>query len=98
MKQISLTATALLLAGTSMAQAEGAHDGKALHEKYCAGCHMIPHDATFYQRPERKTQSYEKLQGMVRFCDANLGTQLFDEDMTAIGDYLNDTYYKFPKN
>lgn len=73
------------------------HPGMEIHEQNCAACHIAPHDEAFYTRPDRKMQSYEKLQGMVRMCDANLGTQLFDEDMEQIGDYLNQAFYKFEK-
>ena len=73
------------------------HPGMEIHEQNCAACHMAPHDEAFYTRPDRKIQSYDKLQSMVRMCDANLGTQLFDEDMEQIGDYLNQAFYKFEK-
>lgn len=79
------------------APASDPHPGMAIHEQNCAACHISPHDEAFYTRPDRKIQSYDKLQGMVRMCDANLGTQLFDEDMEQIGDYLNQAFYKFEK-
>lgn len=72
-----------------------AHPGMALHEENCAACHMRAHDEAFYTRPDRKMESLKQLQGMVRMCDANLGTQLFDEDMEQIADYLNTAFYKF---
>lgn len=74
-----------------------AHPGMELHEEHCSNCHKSPHDKAFYTREDRKVQSYEKLQGMVRMCDSSLGTQLFDEDMEQIGDYLNTSFYKFSK-
>jgi hypothetical protein len=40
---------------------------------------------------------FTMLSAQVRRCDANLGSKLFDEDMNKIADYLNETYYKFPK-
>jgi mono/diheme cytochrome c family protein len=76
---------------------QAVHPGMAVHDENCAACHIIPHDEAFYTREDRKMESYEKLQSMVRMCDANLGTQLFDEDMEQIGDYLNEAFYKFPK-
>lgn len=79
------------------APAADPHPGMEIHEQNCAACHIAPHNEAFYTRPDRKIQSYEKLQGMVRMCDANLGTQLFDEDMEQIGDYLNQAFYKFEK-
>lgn len=74
-----------------------AHPGMELHEEHCSNCHQSPHDEAFYTRADRKIQSYDKLQGMVRLCDSTLGTQLFDEDMEQIGDYLNADFYKFAK-
>ncbi len=73
-------------------------EGAKLHQEKCAGCHMAPHDAAFYQRPNLKMKSYERLQSQVRLCNANLDLELFDEDMTQIGEFLNESYYKFPVN
>jgi len=69
------------------------HPGEALHSEHCARCH----DPDFYTRPDRKVNSKEKLTSMVRMCDSNLGTGLFDEDMDNIADFLDTSYYKFPK-
>ncbi len=85
-------------ASVQTADATQPHDGKPLHEEKCAGCHMVKHDASLYQRTDRKVDSYERLQSQVRLCNTNLGLQLFDEDMTLIGEYLNQAYYKFPVN
>ncbi len=74
------------------------NEGAKLHQGKCAGCHMAPHDAAFYQRPNSKMKSYERLQSQVRLCNANLNLELFDEDMTQIGEFLNESYYKFPVN
>ncbi len=73
-------------------------EGAKTHQEKCSGCHMVPHDAAFYQRPERKMKSYERLQSQVRLCNSNLNLELFDEDMTLIGEYLNESYYKFSVN
>lgn len=72
------------------------HPGAAIHQETCEGCHIIKHDAAFYQRKDRKMDSYERLQSQVRLCNSNLELELFDEDMTLIGEYLNETYYHFP--
>lgn len=74
------------------AAASGEQTGKALHDANCISCH----DSGVYTRADRKITSLEALAGQVRRCDANLGTQLFDEDMDKITAYLNETYYKFP--
>lgn len=67
--------------------------GKDLHDTNCISCH----DTAKYTSPEHKMQSYAMLSNQVHNCDANLGTKLFDEDITKIVDYLNDAFYKFPK-
>lgn len=67
--------------------------GKALHDANCISCH----DAKVYTRVERKVLDYTQLAAQVKRCDANLGSRLFDEDLAQITDYLNQTYYKYPK-
>ncbi|MGF1643042.1 MAG: hypothetical protein ACFCUJ_05315 [Thiotrichales bacterium] len=92
------TAPAATPTPTASAAPTTPHPGEALHAEKCVECHVATHDASFYQRAERKTTNYAGVQSMVRLCDANLGTQLFDDDMVAIGDYLNDSFYKFPRD
>lgn len=70
-----------------------AHPGKALHDANCISCH----DTKVYTRVERKVLDYTQLAAQVRRCDANLGSRLFDEDLAHITDYLNQAYYKYPK-
>ncbi|CAA6814563.1 MAG: Unknown protein [uncultured Thiotrichaceae bacterium] len=67
--------------------------GHELHEDNCASCHK----PEFYTREDRKVQDRAKLDSMVRACDAQLGTSLFDEDMELLANYLDKTYYKFSK-
>lgn len=73
------------------------HPGKAIHDEGCLKCHKGNHDAAFYTRKDRKTKTLDRLQTMVRMCDARMGTALFDEDMAELVDYLNTEFYKFPK-
>lgn len=72
------------------------HLGAGIHKKKCETCHKAQHDAAFYQRADRKMDSYKRLQSQIRMCDSKLNTELFDEDMEAIGEYLNTSFYKFP--
>lgn len=67
------------------------HPGKALHDANCISCH----DSRVYTRDDRKVSDFPKLQAQVRRCDANLGTQLFDEELAQVTDFLNSTYYHF---
>ncbi len=71
----------------------GGHPGKAIHDANCISCH----DSGVYSRADHKMTDFAMLSAQVRRCDANLSTKLFDEDMDKIADYLNETYYKFPK-
>ena len=81
-----------------MTYAEDVHPGKETHDESCLNCHIKNknHNEAFYTRKDRKIDSYQRLQSMVKMCDAKIGTQLFDEDMEEIGKYLNEAYYKFP--
>lgn len=68
------------------------HPGKALHESSnCMQCHASkPYDP-------KKSDSYTKLVETVAFCNNNLNTGLFDDEVEQLADYLNETYYKHPK-
>lgn len=67
--------------------------GEMLHEAHCASCH----GTEVYTRADRRVSSYEQLVSQVARCDANIGSQLFEEDQTKIANYLNDNFYKFEK-
>jgi cytochrome c5 len=67
--------------------------GKELHDANCISCH----DSSKYTRADHKMQDFAMLSAQVKRCDANLGAKLFDEDIDKIINYMNDTYYKFPK-
>ncbi|WP_319379706.1 hypothetical protein [Thiomicrorhabdus sp.] len=68
------------------------HPGKELHE--AADC-MKCHTAKPYS-PE-KTTSFPKLVKMVGFCNDNLNVGMFEDEVEQLADYLNQTYYHFPK-
>lgn len=94
---IALSNLLLLSVFSVSLYAEDAHSGKAIHDENCLNCHKFKHDEKFYTREELRVKDLKGLGTMVRMCDANLGTSLFDEDMDEITDYLNESYYKFPK-
>ncbi|WP_051640709.1 hypothetical protein [Thiomicrorhabdus sp. Milos-T2] len=79
-----------LFSSTSFANAP--HPGKELHDSVnCMKCHAAkPYDP-------QKTTSYPKLVKTVAFCNSNLNTGLFEDEVEQIADYLNDTYYHHPK-
>ena len=88
MKNTMMAMTLALLAGQSLADVER---GKELHDANCVKCH----DSSVYTREDRFVTSRDSLKTQVQRCNVNLGTQWFDEDVNAVTDYLNTTYYKF---
>jgi len=83
----SLIFTAAMLASA----AAWAADGKALVDRYCVGCHADE----VYTRPDRKIRSPETLRLQVLRCNAMTKSGLTDEDVAAITDYLNKSFYRF---
>jgi len=88
----------ILISQTAMAESKmpaqmvEPHPGKALHEaSNCLKCH-----ASKPYNPE-KTDSFPKLVKSVQFCNDNLNTGLFEDEVEQLADYLNDTYYHHPK-
>lgn len=98
MKFLSFALSSLLLSSVfSVSVYADVESGKAIHDENCLNCHKVKHDEKFYTRENHRVKDLKGLGTMVRMCDANLGTSLFDEDMEEITDYLNTSYYKFPK-
>jgi mono/diheme cytochrome c family protein len=83
----SLVFTATMLASS----AAWAADGKALVDRYCVGCHADE----VYTRPDRKIRSPETLRLQVLRCNAMTKSGLTDEDIAAITEYLNKSFYRF---
>ena len=77
----------------TIAETDEAIDARSFVHEKCSGCH----DSSVYTREDRRVDSLSRLNSQVRMCDAQLGTNLFDEDITAIVNYLNDSYYHFDK-
>jgi len=101
MRITSILLSGLMLSLSLSVHATEEHPGKEIHDEGCLSCHKgtkgRDHDAAFYMREDRKTKDYKRLHTMVQMCDSRMGTAMFDEDMQLVTDYLNDTYYKFPK-
>jgi len=68
-----------------------AADGKALIDRYCTGCHADE----AYTRPDRKIRSLETLRLQVLRCNAMTKSGLTNEDIAAIVEHLNTSFYKF---
>jgi cytochrome c553 len=92
-KPLAILALTTGLLPFAVSAAPDRFDPAAFHAANCTRCH----GTEVYTRPERRVTDLERLRAMVRMCDANVGTQLFDEDMAALTRYLNDTYYQFPQ-
>jgi cytochrome c553 len=84
------TTAILLLSLATGGQAADFDAGKFLADK-CNRCH----DSSVYTRPNRRVQSLEALHNQVRRCDAMLGTKLFEDDLNALVEHLNQRYYHF---
>ena len=77
----------------ALAETDESIDARSFVHEKCSSCH----DSNIYTRKDRRVDSLSRLNSQVRMCDAQLGTSLFDEDITAIVNYLNDNYYHFGK-
>ncbi len=95
MRKTLLLGLCLGLASALPALAETSEniDAKSFIKEKCSGCH----GSEVYTRKKRRVESLPKLDAQVRMCDAQLGIKLFDEDVTAIVNYLNTNYYHFDK-
>ena len=84
----TLAGMALLFSQTAYAE----HPGKVLHDDAnCMKCHTSkPYDPV-------KTDSWPKLVKTVQFCNDNLNTGMFEDEVEQLADYLNQTYYKHSK-
>lgn len=99
MKLLSATFITIILSSAFSVSinAKEEHSGKVIHDENCLNCHIGNHDEKFYTRENRRIKDLKGLGAMVRMCDSNLGTALFDEDMEEITNYLNEGFYKFPR-
>lgn len=88
-RYICITVLVPLLAATQALQA--ADTGKALVESKCTSCHG---DAV-YTRKDRRVTSLQGLRKQVRRCELSLGLKWFDQEIDAVTDHLNKTYYHF---
>lgn len=67
--------------------------GKELHEGNCVRCH----DTQLYLRDTSKMKSLDNLQSQVQTCVTNLGLTWFEEEVSAVTNYLDTQYYQFSK-
>ena len=86
-----ISASLMMLSGSQAIGGEFAAD--SYHDSNCTRCH----DTGVYTREDRRVRSYPQLQAQVARCDAMLETKLFPDDLAALVDYLDDSYYRFGK-
>jgi mono/diheme cytochrome c family protein len=86
---------AMLFASAFLCQTSFAADsaGKTLVDQNCQACH----DNGIFTRSNSIIHSYPELQARVEFCDGAAKTHFTDEQINQVVEYLNDTFYKFPK-
>lgn len=87
---LTLITTGLVMASSSSAAADINH-GKSLQQENCMRCH----DDSIYTREERRVTTREALQRQVQRCETNLNLAWFPEDVDAVTEYLNTSFYKF---
>ena len=56
---------------------------------------MRCHDDSIYTREERRVTTLDALQRQVQRCETNLDLAWFPEDVDAVTEYLNTSFYKF---
>jgi len=66
-------------------------DGEALYQKSCTKCHST----SVHTRTDRTVKSLDSLKNRVAKCNANVGTNLTNDEVDAISNHLNAKYYKF---
>jgi hypothetical protein len=86
----ALVATSLAIASSSSFAIDINH-GKALQQENCMRCH----DNSIYTREERRVTTLDALQRQVQRCETNLDLAWFPEDVGAVTEYLNTSFYKF---
>ena len=85
-----LITTGLVMASSSSPAIDINH-GKTLQQENCMRCH----DDSMYTREERRVTTLDALQRQVQRCETNLDLAWFPEDVDAVTEYLNTSFYKF---
>lgn len=93
LKPISLIGLTISLGYAQTALAE--HPGKAFHDSAnCISCHSA---TSKHPYNPQKSDTWPKLVKAVNFCNDNLNAGMFEDEVEQLADYLNQTYYKLPK-
>lgn len=89
---LGLIGTLLIFNSASILASDAALGQRLFSQSRCLECH----GAEVFTSPNRKVQNLSQLEQKVRQCDASLSTNWFDDEILAVVQYLNQTYYKFP--
>ncbi len=88
------TITLIITAASAFQIAPAAEQpGKALVGQHCQRCH----DNSIFTRSDSIIHSWPELQARVEFCDNASQAHMTEAEINQVIEYLNDTYYKFPK-
>lgn len=87
---LTLITTGLVMASSSLPAIDINH-GKTLQQQNCMRCH----DDSMYTREERRVTTRDDLQRQVQRCETSLDLAWFPEDVDAVTEYLNTSFYKF---
>ena len=87
---LTLITTSLVMASSTL-PAIDIDNGKSLQQDNCMRCH----DDSMYTREERRVTTHDALKAQVQRCETNLNLTWFPEDVEAVTEYLNTTFYKF---
>jgi mono/diheme cytochrome c family protein len=87
----SICITVCLLTAASSLSAANLDNGKTLLAGHCTKCH----DERVYIRPDHRVTTLDGLNQQVSRCEQALGLKWFDDDITDVASYLNQTYYHF---
>lgn len=91
MHRVILLLPLLLAMTTGSVYAADISHGKSLQQKNCMGCH----DDGMYTRDNRRVTSLDSLQKQVKRCEFSLGLKWFDDDIAAVTEYLNTSFYRY---
>ncbi len=68
-----------------------AGEGKALYENNCTSCH----GTDVFTREDRGIKNLEGLKTRVKQCNNAVENKLTDDELKAVANYLNKSFYKF---
>lgn len=100
------TLPVLLLLPSACVYATDVEEGKALYESVAlertirgevysdANCETC-HSSDIYTRPNRRVNTYPRLEAQVEMCNTMLDVGWFPDEVSAVATYLNQKYYKF---